>query len=129
MGSSIGIVNTSLVRAFRRRRPDTEYTHTIKTSLEVKHCKRWTLVKVITLYYHPDTAILSRASQDKRVFQQGQISRTETWERVYKQHIMFVFLFSIKSLVTDLSVDECVVISQFFGPFQGSIIFSLRSLH
>ena len=85
MGSSIGIVNTSLVRTFRRRRPD-------KTAIKT----------------------------DKRVFQQGQISRTETWERVYKQHIMFVFLFSIKCLVTDLSVDACVVISQFLGPYQGS---------
>ena len=53
---------------------------------------------------------------DKRVFQQGQISRTETWERVF----MFVFLFSIKSLLTDVSVGACVVISQFFGPYQGS---------
>ena len=85
MGSSIGIVNTSLVRTFRRRRPD-------KTAIKT----------------------------DKRVFQQGQISRTETWERVYKQYIMFVFLFSIKCLVTDLSGDACVVISQFFGPYQGS---------
>ena len=39
---------------------------------------------------------------------------------MYKQHIMFVFLFSIKSLLTDLSVGACVVISQFFGPYQGS---------
>ena len=85
MGSSIGIVNTSLVRTFRRRRPD-------KTAIKT----------------------------DKRVFQQGQISRTESWERVYKQYIMFVFLFSIKSLLTDLSVGACVVISQFFGPYQGS---------